>query len=177
MWKYPKNISFYIVSKIRKNCQNWKYDFQPHQTIFWEFFLWNEWSIWYIFGGSLTTVLLLTYDGWESRHMTDSNKHHRNLAPFSYNISVFGILLKYWIRRFPHLKEISGLQAVSPVSKSLRITKYIYIYIYRVRRQTSRPFWEPLYPKICPEIPSSMVSNESSSSLLSGDVPGYEIWT
>ena len=28
-----------------------------------------------------------------------------------------------------------------------------------------------------PETPSSLVSNESSGSLLSGDVPGYEIWT
>ena len=48
---------------------------------------------------------------------------------------------------------------------------------YRVRRQTSRPFYELIYQTIRPEILSSLVANERSGSLLSGDVPGYEIWT
>ena len=39
------------------------------------------------------------------------------------------------------------------------------------------PFLEPISSTIRPEIPSSLVSNESSGSLLSEDVPGYEIWT
>ena len=37
-------------------------------------------------------------------------------------------------------------------------------------------FKEPISSTIKPEIPSSLVSNESSCSLLSDDVPEYEIW-
>ena len=39
------------------------------------------------------------------------------------------------------------------------------------------PFKVPISPTKKPETPSSLVSNESSSSLLSRDVPGYEILT
>ena len=49
--------------------------------------------------------------------------------------------------------------------------------LYRLRKQTSRPFYELIYQTIRPEILSSLVANERSGSLLSGDVPGYEIWT
>ena len=38
-------------------------------------------------------------------------------------------------------------------------------------------FEEPIFPTIKPEHSSSLVSNESSGSLLSEDVPGYKIWT
>ena len=39
------------------------------------------------------------------------------------------------------------------------------------------PFKVPISPTKKPETPSSLASNESSSSLLSRDVPGYEILT
>ena len=41
----------------------------------------------------------------------------------------------------------------------------------------SRPFYRLIYQTISPEILSSLVANERSGSLLSGDVPGYEIWS
>ena len=47
----------------------------------------------------------------------------------------------------------------------------------QVRLNKFIPFLEPISSTIRPEIPSSLVSYESSGSLHFEDVPGYEIWT